>query len=716
MRSVNFARWGLVCILGLALAACETGREGDSEAQQAERARQGPWEFDERPERETDVRGNLRRLRAARPDEPEDEPRQTGLTGPEIYRGTGVLARDPERGGVDVVLGENGKVTLNFANAEIRDVLDVVLGETLDLSYIIDPAVQGSITVRTSQPLSREAVIPALENILALNGVAMTLVDGTYMIVPQEVAARELSEPLVAPTDRQLARGFGITIIPLNYASATSMLEVLEPFVGSGSLRADVARNLLIFSGRGGQVRDMMEMVEVFDVDWMRGMSFALFPLEVAEAKTLVADLETVFLQDGKSPLVGLIRFAPIERLNAVLAISPQPAYLDKAQLWVERLDRGAEGAGRRIFVYYVENGRAEDLAGILSEIFAESRTDAGAVRRGEVAPGLTPVELSAAPPPRAGGQPAAPAGRIPAQEPSGTEAQPPRAARTLARLPDAAGAGGAVGGFIEEAGDIRVIADDVTNSLVILATATEYRMIEATLRKLDILPLQVLVEATILEVQLNDILQYGVQWFFESGNFATQFITTAAAVEVPGFSFLFDSNDKAAVINALADVTEIKVISSPSVMVLDNQDARLQVGDQVPFETGTTIGEGGSSTSVVQQIDTGVVLTVTPRINAGGLVTLEVSQEVMALGGLIRDNRTESVNGVPILMDIPILGNLFKTTTDTTERVELLVLLSPSVVRNLAEARKVTDELRKRLKTIEPLERKIFGPKKTSS
>jgi general secretion pathway protein D len=308
-----------------------------------------------------------------------------------------------------------------------------------------------------------------------------------------------------------------------------------------------------------------------------------------------------------------------------------------------------------------------------------------------------------------------------------------------------AAGAAGAVSGFIEETGDIRVIADEATNSLVILATASEFRMIEATLRKLDILPLQVLVEATILEVSLNDNLQYGVQWFFESGNFFTQFVTTAAAVEVPGFSLLFDSNDKAAVINALAEVTDIKVISSPSVMVLDNQDARIQVGDQVPFETGTTIGEGGTSTSTVQQIDTGVVLTVTPRINAGGLVTIDVSQEVsqaiptegadlnptiqqrqiqstvavqsgetLALGGLIRDTQTESVNGVPLLMDIPILGNLFKTTTDTTIRVELLILLSPSVVRNPVEARQVTDELRKRLKTIEPLERKIFGPKQS--
>ncbi|MDH3476619.1 MAG: hypothetical protein OEM59_23310, partial [Rhodospirillales bacterium] len=344
----------------------------------------------------------------------DDSAERGGLRGPEYYRGNGLLARDPGGGQFDPGLGENGKVTLNFANAEIRDVIDIVLGDTLGLNYIIDPGVQGTVTVRTSQPLSRANVIPALENILALNGVALTLVDGTYMVVPQDMAAG-LSTPLVSPGSRQLARGYGINVVPLNYASASAMQEILEPFVAPGSLRADSARNLLIYSGSGVDARDLIEMVKVFDVDWMRGMSFALFPVQVADPKTLVTDLETVFLQEGDSPVQGLIRFVPIERLSAVLAISPRSVYLDRAQTWIERLDRGVEGAGRRIFVYYVQNGRAADLADILGQVFEGGGARSREAPRAALAPGLTPVELRSearAPSPEGGEAEAAPTQR----------------------------------------------------------------------------------------------------------------------------------------------------------------------------------------------------------------------------------------------------------------------------------------------------------------
>lgn len=746
--AANLPRWGLILTLGLSLGACETSQDAEAEAE-AERAElaEGPWGIPERPGRETEVRDSLSRLRAPQPTVEEREIRTSGLVGPEFYSGTGILARDAGRSRVDVTLGENGRVTLNFANAEVRDVIDIVLGDTLNLSYIIDPAVQGSVTVRTSQPLSRDAVIPALENILALNGVAMTLVDGTYMIVPQEIAAKGLSTPLVSPTEQQLARGFGINIIPLNYASATAMQQVLEPFVVPGSLRADEARNLLIFSGKGRDALDLIEMVEVFDVDWMRGMSFALLPVDVADVKELVSELEEVFLQDGKSPLAGMIRFAPIERLNAVLVISSQPAYLDQAQTWVARLDRGAEGAGRRIFVYYVENARAKDLAEILNEVFADSSRSATRTRRAEVAPGLTPVELGRTTEQVETRQQAAAGEGQPTAEPQAA----PRTERRRPQIIQQVGIGEAVGAFIEDSSDIRVIADDSNNALVILATAAEFRMIEGTLRKLDVLPLQVLIEVTIAEVELNDTLKYGVEWFFSSGNFSGAFSTLATgAVEssFPGFSFLFDDNDKQAVLNALTEVTDIKVISSPSLMVLDNQSARLQVGDQVPVSTGESTTGGGDVVTSIQQLDTGVVLEVTPRVNPGGLVLMEIVQEVstaeetttssldsptinkrtiettvavqtgntITLGGLIQDQEEEGVSGVPLLSSIPILGNLFKVTEQITNRKELLVLIAPRVVRNQVEARKVTEELRKRLKGVAPLEQKIEVPTKPAT
>jgi general secretion pathway protein D len=707
---------GVVCLL---IAACET--TGDEASQEvAAKPKIEVTEPDEAGTAQEAAKAPL----SLKPSS-DDATQSGGLPGPEYYR--------------------NGKVTLNFANAEIRDVIDIVLGDTLGLNYIIDPGVQGTVTVRTSQPMSRADVIPALENILALSGVALTLVGGTYMVVPQDMAAG-LSTPLVSPADRQLARGYGINIIPLSYASASAMQEILEPFVAPGSLRADSARNLLIYSGSGADARDLIEMVKVFDVDGMRGMSFALFPVQVADPKTLVADLETVFLQEGGSPVEGLIRFVPVERLSAVLAISPRSIYLDRAQTWIERLDRGVEGAGRRIFVYYVENVRAADLADILGQVFEGRAAPSREERRASLAPGLTPVELQSE---QRAAQPEGVA--------EGAEATPSPARVRQTAAPEA-GVGQAVGGLLEES-DIRIIADETSNSVLILSTAAEFRMIEATLKKLDVLPLQVLIEATIAEVGLNDQLRYGLQWFFESGDFEaslTQAASGAVDAILPGFNFIADfSSEARVVLSALTEITDVKVISSPSLMVLDNQSARLQVGDQVPVATAAlttaesiTVTGDTSIRSEIQLVDTGVILEVTPRVNPGGLVTMEVSQEVstavptttsdlesptiqqrqiesvvavqsgdtVALGGLIIDEDSEAVTGVPLLSDIPILGNLFKTTTETNRRVELLVLITPRVVQSRIDNQKITDELRQRLRAIEPLEQKIKRSDQPSS
>ena len=362
-----------------------------------------------------------------------------GVTEAEVFRGTGVLTRRLATDPLNVTIQDNGEVTLNFANADIREVVDVVLGETLGVSYIIDPKVQGQITARTSRPLSRQAVIPALENILALNGAALTLDGGIYKVVTLQQAANALTAPIVAPTRRDLARGYGIHVIPLRYAAAQPMGDILQPFIAAGRvLRVDAARNLLIFAGTGTEAADVIDMVTVFDIDWMTGMSFALYPVQVADAKDLVADLETVFLE-GDSPLEGLVRFVPIERLNAVLAISRQPAYLDRAQTWIDRLDRGAEGAGRRIFVYHVQNGRAADLSDVLGRIFEAEISERRAAPPPELAPGLSPVTIAPEPAPsrapaESGEATAALAGAQPAPvRPAPVRRLRPRAATTWA-------------------------------------------------------------------------------------------------------------------------------------------------------------------------------------------------------------------------------------------------------------------------------------------
>ncbi len=736
------SRWTLVaaCVASLALAGCEELRTGARPADGGEPLPETSAPRVSPPTSLQPMTGAKAGGDTAAAASGEAKPqKQQRLSEAEFYRGSGALVRGaPSAGLAEAAEDEDGRVSLNFADADVREVVDAVLGDTLGLNYIIDPQVQGTVVARTSEPLDRQDVIPALESILQLNGAALKLVGDIYHVVPLQAAARGLAQARTVISPRQHARGFSVTVIPLRFASASAVHKVVAGFVPPDRIfQADTARNLLIFAGTGAEAHDLAGLVRLFDVDWMAGMSFALFPVQVADVNNLVAELEQVFGQDGEGPLAGVVRFVPIKRMNAILAISPQYAYLDRAGLWIDRLDRGEGGAQQRIYVYYVQNSRAADLAEVLNQIF-DGRASAPAAPSVELAPGLFQVELSSpleqpvtgeAP---AAGETAAFEAAVPATYPSGRAA--------------AGEQGAVVGALISESGDVRVIADERNNALVILATPAQYRMIEATLQRLDIVPLQVLIEATIAEVSLTDELSYGLQWFFSQGNVSASFSNlTSGAISssFPGFSFLFSEVDTQVVLNALTEVTDVKVVSSPQLMVLDNQSATLQVGDEVPIITQSQTSEENTTiVNTVQYRDTGVLLEITPRVNANGLVILEIIQEVsdavatdtsdidsptitqrriestvavqsgqtVALAGLIRDNRTDGVTGIPILSDIPILGNLFKTTSVDLDRTELLVLITPTVIGGADDARAMTEALRERMPSLAPLERRIFG------
>ncbi len=673
------------------------------------------------------------------------------LTEPELYGASGGVGDLKPPGGVGLSVATGGAVSLNFVEADILEVVDVVLGETLGLNYVVDSRVQGSVTARTTRPISRESLFAALENILALNGATLSRVGEVYNVVPLQEGAGAVSRPVVGPRDRAGAQGFAIHLIPLNYVAASSLQEVLGRFVAPGRvLVVDDARNLVIFAGGSQEARDLSDLIETFDVDWLAGMSFALIPVNVADVDTMVSELDSVFGQDQEGPLSGVVRFLPIERLHAVLVISSQEAYLERAQVWVKRLDRGSEAAGRTIFVYYVKNARAVDLADILNQVFSASGGSGRDEARRDVAPGLRPVEIVGD-----DYDALAPGGESAGGDEDGTQ---PRTQRQTNRQGDInsgsrnldvaerTGEAIGVGSLVNESGDIRVIADERNNALVVLATPSEFRMIEATLKRLDILPLQVLIEATIAEVTLNDELRFGLQWFFERGNFQSSLTSVSSGIvgqTFPGFNLFFSSNDVTVALDALAEITDVKVISSPQLMVLDNQSARLQVGDQVPVATQSAVSVVDNEAPIVNSIelkDTGVILEVTPHVNASGLVMLDIIQEVsdvdetttsdidsptinqrrvestvavqsgetVVLGGLIQDRDQTGESGVPGLKDIPLLGLLFKSRSDIVSRTELLILITPRVVRDQNEAREVTRELRLRLRGLGSFEEKI--------
>ena len=665
------------------------------------------------------------------------------LAGPEIFPGKSKPAQAPSTG-PGFSIGDGGEVTLNFVNADIREAIDTILGDMLGVTYVVDPRVAGTITIRTTKPIPQAALIPTLENLLASNGAALVPSDGGFKVQPLDVAATGLPP---ARIDSAAASAFGVHVLPLRFASATNLQETLQPLIPPGRvLRIDPVRNLLIFSGTGLEAAELQNLVDIFDVDWMAGRSFGLFPVEFASPRVMAQELGAVFGPvPGAAPAggvpgagtVGAIRFLPIERLRAVLAIAGDASLIEEARLWVERLDRGQEGDGRRIFVYRVQNGRASDLGKVLGQLFPASVTQIGSEGpRASLAPGLTPTEIGV----QGMEAPEAALGDGAAAGVMGLEGVPQSDLTLNAVFSEPAQ---------ERRPGIQIVPDVRNNALVISATPEEYRQIETALRQLDVTPLQVLIEATIAEVTLTDELQYGLQWFFHTGdsNFTFSKLATGAVAPVfPGFNYALTSANAQVILNALTQITDVKVISSPQLMVLNNETARLQVGDQVPVATQERIATDDADAPLVNTFeyrDTGVILSVSPRVNSGGLVVLDIIQEVsdvsprsptadprnvtpiiqqrqikstvavqsgesVALGGLIRDGNSRGVSGLPIVSEIPVLGNLFKTTTDTQRRTELLVLITPRVAASRQDAREITEELRSRVRSLAPLEYKI--------
>lgn len=625
----------------------------------------------------------------------------------------------PPRPHSEATPAPDGTVSLNFVNVEVRDVAKAVLGDVLGLKYVVEPNANGTVTLETAQPIRQQDVLPTLETSLKSAGLGLVERDRGYAVISLADARRQ-----PALVGKQTV-GYGTEVVTLRYANAAALKKLFDPMVPENAFHVDASRNVLLVTGSSSERTSLRAMVEQFDVDWLAGMSFALITLQRAESRRLVEELNLIVNAEG-SPTAGLVRLIPLTRLNGIVIVSSQPQYIEDVRYWAEELDREGDQGERQLFVYRVQSGRASNLANVLSTLFgtgtAGAQTGAAATNGAPSAP-----PASAVPAPRN-------AGLFPAQSSlSQSSLSPAGPALT----------GGSQLLRLAEGGQpIAVTSDEANNAIVVYATSREYETVERALRKLDVLPLQVLIEAMITEVSLNDSLRYGVEWYFKSGNSNLTLTSGKTALPVqkfPGFSYLLSNeNGMQAVVNALDDVTNVNVISSPRLLVLNNQTASLQVGDQVPVSTQSSVSTVSNS-SVINSIeyrDTGVILKVTPRVNDGGLVLLDISQEIsdvssttsssldsptiqqrkvsssvavqdgqtIALGGLIRDNLKRNNGGVPVLKDIPLLGSLFGSTTNTRDRTELLVLLTPHVVRNPVDAQAVTDELRRSISAVTPM------------
>lgn len=682
-----------------------------------------------------------------------------------IYEGTGQFTDFPNpRPNVVDVPGRDG-VSINLVGATIAEAAKTVLGDILKVHYVISDKVKASVTLQTARPVSRDALLEIFEATLRNEGAALVVDRGVYKILPYEEAVAS-GAPLQARGGNSRAQaGLATQVIPLQYVSATEMERIVKSVAPRATVqRTDPARNLIVVVGTKADLTAVADAVAVFDVDFMRGMSVSINPVDSSDPEAIAQELDTIFANDREGPAKGVVRFVPNKRLKSVLVISSRAEYLHKARTWIERLDKVGRDAEKQVYVYHVQSRPAGELSLLLRRVYNSqdaSRTAFGAlgarptdpIVAGAIPGSPGPADLTGAAVRPAGtavtGLPAplAPAPIAPTQPMIGSTAAasgatplapaganglpaPLDAVQTLA--PPLAGASGPE----DRMAGIAVVADETNNALIVTATPSQYRRVRQILDRIDVTPNQVLLEATIAEVTLNDDLKFGVRWFFKEGKSSFKFsdlASGAVANSFPGFAYFLNTTNIQIALNALSSVTDVNVVSSPTLMVLDNKRAQLQVGDEVPVATQSAVSVLTPGAPIVNSIafrNTGIILSITPRISDHGRILLEIEQEVsdvvpttsstidsptiqqrrvktnvsvndgesIVLAGLIQDRASLTRDQVPLAGNVPLLGNLFKNKTDRIKRTELLIAITPSVVKDASQSAAVTAEFRDRL------------------
>jgi general secretion pathway protein D len=660
---------------------------------------------------------------------------QATLVEPVIVRRAGTAL--PRHAGSDAAA--EATISLNFDKASLRTVIEAVLGDALQVPYTVDDRVEGTVTLVSPGKLTRDQALDALDGVLRMNNAALIRGEHLYRVVLAPNAHQNLAGPGSADQP-----GYAISVYVPRHNSAVALQKLIEPLYQlAGAVSADRDHNLLIVTGGAEERRALFDAAKLFDQDWLSSQSIGLFPLRQAAPRQMAADLRGLFGGTNGTPELPTIRFTAIDRLNAVLVVALDPSDLDRAASWIEKFDRA--GAGERtLHVYPIHYAKVADLSKLLGRLFSSS---GGGAESGNAAlpAGTAGARVSTA----AVGTPAGAAnGSMPAGganqggSASGFASSDHSLGGTDQSTSDSDQDSGASGGS-----GARVIADPASNTLLALVNQSEARTLEEALVRLDAQPPQILIEATVVEVTLNKSLQFGVQYFLRGTKFAGQAdssigftgsTTGTVAPQAPGFNGVIGTlANPSVIVSALDAVTDSKILSSPQLLVRDAHEALLKVGTQTPLLTQQAITTQTSNPPIVNTVeyhDTGVILRVLPRANEADMVSLDISQEVsqvvpnatnpltpdiddrrlessvtirsgqtVMLGGLISENNSLNSDGLPILSSLPVVGPLFGTKTDTRIRTELVIFITPHILRSSDDARRLTEELTSRLTAIRP-------------
>jgi general secretion pathway protein D len=672
--------------------------------------------------------------------------RQQGASKPAIYladgsrpQGAALIDRDET--------GASG-YDLNFENAPVATVAKVILGDVLGVGYTIDPRVQGTVTLASVRPVPKNDALYVLENALRMSGVALVRDRSGYRLLP----AAE-SGPGGIDRTASAEAGQGISVVPLRYVSAQNVFKLLDAFgVKANTVRPDTARNTLVIQGSGSDRAAAIDTILSFDADWMRGQSVGIFPVRNSSPEPLISEIEKI-MDSGEGGLgQNMVKFQSIGRLNSILVVSQKPEYLKRAQTWIARLDK-SDTEGVNLKSYPLRYGNSKQIVVLLNEMLTGLGPASGSLdsSSSQISPGAGISVSSSGPVAALSGLPTAASGATPPVS-SAAPSLNVRAAPGAAGGQDQGNSGGISGTAARPSGasgilpNIRITADVTNNAVLVYANQESQRIVEQTIRQIDRPQRQIGIEATIAEVTLNETVNHGVQFFLASRdvglkpNTGSVLSTVGGAVlsrAVPGFNFLIGSEATPRfILDALQGVTDVKVLSNPSLVVLDNQPATLQVGDQVPFSTGTATVLTANNT-VVNTIDyknTGIILRVLPRANANGNVVLDIEQEIsniaagsstaasgpnltptisqrrvkssisvvsgqtVLLAGLISETDNKGKSGLPFLSQIPGMPETFLHQNRTRSRTELILFIRPTVIKDALDAHVIAEEMRSKM------------------
>jgi general secretion pathway protein D len=614
-------------------------------------------------------------------------------------------------------LREAKHITLNFEGTELYDVITTFC-ELLKIDYVIEGSVEGKVTLQTFNKIPVEDLYSVLEQILALNNVAVVKSGNFYRFLQAPDAAKKPlsihygNDPNIPDKERMI-----IQIVPLRYISVESMKKIISPLLTTNASFIEIPEtNNLMMIEMAYNVKRIIKVVQALDIDKLASSDIQLYKLRNADSETMVKELEEIFTSMGyKEALGDSLSFLSLTRLNSVLVVNAFDKILPTIEFWVNRLDQPVSEGEVSTFVYYVQNGDASALSGLLNGIFS-----------GE---GTTDTENSSS-----------------TTEPNTTEANV-SGATTEVSIPESRPNLELTGGISDDIeGDLTIIPDPDTNSLIIRTSPRNYPAILALINKLDLFPQQVLIEVLIVDLSVDESTDIGVDWAAKgtAGSTTVQggvnqattgatlgdSIGTATASFLQGGSFIIGDPDKViARLQVFASDSKANILANPILVTADNKAANIAITDEIPIvqEASTPSGGGAVVTSSVEYRSVGIKLEITPKINSENFVNLKILQEissrgtdvgtqpsfntrqvntevvlkdnqVLIMGGLMRTDSTDTVSGVPFLKDLPLVGKLFGTETTTLKKTELMIFITPHVISSKEDSQFVTRQFKNRL------------------